>query len=386
MPKENQFLIYNGQVVTPDEIITPGYVAIENGSIAEIGRTSDIDDIEWPHKLDVQWNWILPGFIDLHLQGGFGHSFYTVEPGAVEAVAQNLPRHGVTACLATTALFDGDVTPVQRLHDAIGSLSGHGAEILGIDVEGPFLNLQQRGGFRPEHIHEADPKLFHAILEAGGDRLRKTTLAPEKAVPAGFVRTLIDRGVVAALGHTSASTELMNEAVTLGMHYATHLYNCMVPFHHREPGPIGVCLTRKELVAEIITDGKHVHPDAVRLAIACKGVEGVAATTDGAPILGQPDGTYERWGYKIDVKDGLAVRDDGVLVGSTKPFSEHLKFLVKTIGLPIEKAVCCLSSTPAKVLEAADRKGTLETGKDADIVMLDSEFRVVSTWCRGQQF
>ncbi len=385
MPAPDRLLIHNGQVVTAEGLITPGYVAIENGVIAGFGSTSDIDDIEWEHQYDAQWNWVLPGLIDLHLQGGFGKSFFDADEGVVQTVSQNLPSHGVTGFLATTAFLHNDVTPIAHLRDAIAAYDQPGAEALGIHVEGPFLNAECRGGFSPEHIHEPDSSLFEEILEAAGDRLRMMTLAPEKVVEAGFIRKLIDRGIVAAMGHTAASAEIAGEAVILGMHYATHLYNAMAPFHHREPGPIGVALTRPEVVAELILDGVHVHPDAIKLAVACKGMTGIAACTDGTPLLGQTDGTYERWGHTLTVKDGTARKEDGTLVGTTKPLVKHLEYLSSVTGVPVEEAITAFSATPAKVLGLNDRKGLIQTGYDADIAVISAGFEPIATWCRGVQ-
>ena len=390
MPKENEFLIHNGQVITPEGIITPGYVTIEDSKITAVGITSDIDDTEWPNRYDAQWNFVLPGFIDLHLQGGFGKAFFDVDEGVIETVSTGMPAHGVTGFIATTALIhggpesQGGVEPIERLREAIDAYDGPGAEPLGIHVEGPFLNVDHRGGFLPKHILEPDPPLFEAILEAAGDRLRMMTMAPEKVLDSGFIRTLIDRGIVAAVGHTGASAEVTGEAVTLGMHYATHLFNAMAPFHHREPGPVGAVLTRPAIVAELIADGCHVHPEAMRLAVACKGVDGIAVATDGSPCIGLPDGTYERWGFQLTAKDGTVTRiDDNTLVGTAMPMARHLRNLIDATDLPIDRAVRCLTSTPARVMGLESRKGALAAGYDADITMIRDDFEVVATWCRG---
>ncbi|UIN29954.1 N-acetylglucosamine-6-phosphate deacetylase [Microbacterium binotii] len=320
-----------------------------------------------------------PGFIDLHGHGGGGRS-YEDGPDAVRAARALHLAHGTTRAvlsLATSTLDD----LVDRLR-MIAALTRTAPDILGSHLEGPFLAPGHRGAHAGDLLRAPDPETLDALLAAGGGTVRQVTLAPE--LPGGLdaVRRIVEAGVVAAVGHTSADARIATAAFDAGATVLTHAFNAMPGLHHRFPGPVGAALADDRVVLEIIADGVHLHPDVVRIA-ASAAVGRFALVTDAMAAAGAADGVYRLGALDVEVTSGVAhVAGTDTIAGSTLTQDAALRVAVAA-GVPLVAAVQALTETPARVLGREDL-GTLEPGRLADAVLLSADLRVARVWLGGE--
>ena len=256
-------------------------------------------------------------------------------------------------------------------------------EILGVHLEGPFLNPAYKGAHPAEHLRLPLPGLLEQIMEAAGGNLAMITLAPE--LPGGLeaVAYFARQGVVAAMGHSGAPFDLVRQAVTLGLKHVVHTYSGMAAFHHRRPGPLGASLVLDELSTELVADGIHCHPAAVKLLCRVKKPRQLVLATDASSGAGLPAGEYTLGGAKLDIKNGCSRLADGTLAGSTLTMNRALAGAVEMGGLSLEEAVAAATVNPAAVLGLEARKGALESGKDADVIVMSRAYEVLLTVCKG---
>jgi N-acetylglucosamine-6-phosphate deacetylase len=390
------FVLAGADLVLPDRVIQAGSLRVEGERIAGF----DQDDRNAPAVCDRTGHVIVPGFVDAHVHGVEGID--TLDPGdPIGGIAARLPRYGVTAFSPTTvACSSASLARVlAQVVDARGAADGGSARVLPAHVEGPFLSIEQRGAQPMQWLRNARVALdawetSSAISEHDGvdtltivDRFRSAvgvmTLAPEMDGAARLITWLLERGIRAALGHSSASFEDGLSAIDAGASYATHLFNCMPAFHHRRPGLAGAILHSERVVAEVIADAVHVHPALVKLAVAAKGTGRLMAVTDATSLAGAADGMAGRLGdQSIVVRDGAARLGDGRLAGSVATMDLVFRTLVESVGLSIVDAAMLCATTPSKVLGLEG--GELVSGAPADFVVLDGELRVVETYVRGQ--
>ena len=371
----SDFTLYAEHAVTPDGVRNDVAVRVSAGRIVEVttGMRSDSD-----HSAE----WILPGFIDLHVHGGGGYSVHS--PDEVAKLSTFLPQTGVTAYLPTlsTSAPDATLTFLRAVKDAQRGSSDAGAEIVGSHLEGPFLSKERKGAQPEAHIRVPDETEVDAWIEASQGTLSRVSLAPEVPNARRIIALLAAHGVGVSIGHSNATYEEACEAVEWGAVSTTHTYNAMSPLDHRRPGVVGLALTHPRVTAELISDGVHVHPIAALLLIRAKGPERVAVVTDGVPPMALPPGTH-KWRDREVMSDGVAVRDKaGNLTGSATGMDGALRNLVNW-GVSVQAAAQMLSTTPARLARVDNRKGHIATGYDADLVLLDDQLRPLSTFCRG---
>lgn len=339
-------------------------------------------------QLDVTGCIVAPGFIDTHVHGGAGHNFMMGTDEALAAISRHMVRGGVTACLATTtsaALQDleGALRTAEsaRLRPVDGRV-----QILGVHLEGPFVNPKFRGVHAEAHVREATAAELEAILAAAGQGLKVVTLAPE--IPGGMAatRALASRGMQVSLGHSGASYQEAKAALAAGVRRGTHLFNAMPPIHHRDPGPVTALLEDAGAFVELIVDGHHIHPAIVRMALREVGPDRAVLITDCTDVAGQGDGRFTRWeGTQVTVTNGQARTFSGSLAGSTLRMDQAVANLVNLVGIPLPQALRMAAENPARSIGLLDRKGTLAPGKDADIVVLrEDALSVAWTLVRGQ--
>ena len=324
---------------------------------------------------------LAPGFIDVQINGGFGHDF-TSDPGTIPVLAGHLPTHGVTAFVPTIITSPAD--SVAAALDVVRGLrrpAAGGASVLGLHLEGPFLAPERIGAHESAHLLPPDPSLTRRWSRESGVRL--VTLAPELAGSLAVVRQLVARGVVVSAGHSSASYQELGDAVDVGVRAVTHLFNAMGPFHHREPGIIGRAFTDDRLAASIIVDGHHVHPAAVRTAWAMLGPGRLMLITDAIAGLGMGDGSFELAGTPVQVSDGVARTAEGVLAGSVLSMDAAVRNLIVTTGCSPSEAFASASTTPARLLGETDR-GVIAEGMRADLIVLDGDLSVSMTIIDGK--
>ncbi|MFD7509610.1 N-acetylglucosamine-6-phosphate deacetylase [Streptomyces sp. NPDC059853] len=331
--------------------------------------------------LDLAGHWIVPGFIDIHVHGGGGASFSAGTAEEALTAVDTHRRHGTTTLLASTVT--GTLDDLARQASALSELVEQG-DLAGLHFEGPFISPGRCGAHDPALLRAPEPEAVRRLLDAARGTARMMTLAPE--LPGGIeaVRLLTERGAIAAVGHTDAPYDTVRAAVEAGARAATHLFNAMPALGHRAPGPVAALLEDERVTVELINDGTHLHPAALRLALRAAGPDRVAFITDAMGAAGMGDGSYPLGPLRVEVTGGVARLPEGTIAGSTLTLDRALRRAVTVDGLPIEEAVRALSTTPARLLGLADRTGSLEPGKDADLVVLDAAFTVTGVMRRGE--
>ena len=348
------------------------------------GRITDLKTAASAEGAERVGGLIVPGFIDMHIHGGDGADFMDGNAEANETILRFHARHGTTALAATTLSAS-----VRDLHAAVTAIAAtahdetDGAEICGIHLEGPYINMKNAGAQDPGSIRPADAHELTALL-ALAPRLRWIlTLAPE--IPGA--RTIIEQfknRVVFSIGHTSADHADAVAALEWGATHFTHLFNAMTGMHHREPGVVGAALASADATAELIADGIHVHPAVLRVAASLLGHRAVLVT-DAMRACGLADGRYKLYDYDVTVAEGSARLANGTLAGSVLTMSQAVQNMVELAGLPIDKVIPLATEVPARILGVADRKGKLEKGYDADLVVLTPKFEIERVFARGAE-
>ena len=375
-------LLRNARFVLPDRTVEHGAVLIENERIALITPAATSPGNQ--EQIDLQGLTLFPGFIDVHIHGAVGVDTMDAEPQDLERVSQFLATKGVTGWLPT--LVPAPAADYARSIKAIAEamqLSG-GARILGVHYEGPFVNSAQCGALRSE--------FFRSFSGAGDlDDLARInqpaakhmiTVAPEIDGGVELVRELKRRGWIVSLGHTRASFDLLDKAFAAGAHHMTHFMNAMAPLHHRSPGPVAWGLTRDDVSCDIIADGIHLEPHILRLLLKLKGAANLLLVSDAVAAAGMGDGDYKIWGETITVKDGRTSNPRGAIAGSVITMLDGVR-IMRSLGVPEVGLAKMAATNPARLLGVDQECGSVEEGKRADLVALDSDGRVVLTMIGG---
>ena len=360
-----------GQVLFPDGVLRPGEVTVSDGLIADVRLLENaLDQI------------IAPGFIDLQLNGGYGHDF-TANPASIYHVAAHVLQTGVTAYLPT--IITAPLESYRRALDALSPLdlfsrSGKQSHILGFHFEGPYLSPQRKGAHNPAYLRPNGDPLADGIA---GDGLRLMTLAPELQNGLRAIRDLRTRGVVVSIGHSAATYDQAMAALDAGATWGTHLFNAMSPLHHREPGVIGALLADERAAIGLIADGVHLHPSMFGWLIRAKGAGGIVLVTDAIAAMGQGPGEYALGDRRVLVSATSARLDDGTLAGSILTMDQAVRNLISWDSCSLAEALTMASATPARLL-GLDTLGRLAPGCVADIVVLDETLHVRQTVVGGQ--
>lgn len=375
-----------GRVMTPDRVILDGVVLVEGSRILEVGSRAAVrfsgDEFE---VLDHPRQLLAPGFIDVHIHGALGRDVMEGTGEALEVISRFLATHGTTSFLATTMT----ASPIATLQavEALGRQVDRplpGARMLGLHLEGPFINPEKRGAHSAQHIRPPSTLIFEQLLARSGHRVKLITLAPEVEGSLELIEFARSRGVVVSLGHSNATLEETVAAIDLGAANATHLFNAMRSFSHRDPGILGAVLTAPQIWAELIADGVHVSPAAVELGLRCKGAGKILLISDAVSATGMPEGQYRLADSEVTLSEGVCRTPDGTLAGSILTQDQALRNMVRWSRLPVQSVLGMLTRNPAQSLGIADRKGALAAGKDADMVLLDRDLRVRATIVQGE--
>ena len=365
-----------GRVLMPDGTLDTGHVVIDGDRIASAEHGAV------PAGVPSGPGWtIVPGFVDIHVHGGGGHTMTTGDPDSIAAAAAFHRRHGTTTTLASfvTAAVDELAAALGRVAEWLASAEPSARRrVVGVHLEGPFLSAARCGAQNPDHMVDPTPDAIRRLIEEGRGEVRVVTIAPERDGALDAVRQLVAAGVVAAIGHTDATYEQTSAAVAAGATLATHLGNAMSPLQHRAPGAVGGCLAAPSVVCELIVDGHHLHSGMVRLVAQSKADYGVALITDAISATGAGDGRYVLGSMEVDVVDGVARLAQGhSLAGSTLTMDAAFRNAIDA-GLAIGAASRAASLNPARVIGLGDEVGSIERGKRANLLVLDEALSVVA--------
>ena len=379
--------LHNATVVTPTDVIPRGAVVVgADGRIDFVGSAAHALAASG-ECLDLQGSHLLPGFIDVHTHGGNGITFGQL--GRIRADMREYSRWvtagGVTGFLCSVAAPDA-ATLLQVVAETASALHEGlpGAVGLGMHLEGPFLNPVRKGAFDPHWLHHPTTQEVEALLAAGQGWIRQVTLAPELPGAQPVAAMLRAAGVVASLGHSDLSYELASAALRADWTHVTHTFNAQRGFAHREPGVIGAVLASDAITAELIADGMHVHPAAMKVLLRCIGAERVVLVTDSLAAAGLADGNYELVGSMVTVKHGRATLQDGTLAGSTATLNQCVRNVMVATGVPLADAVRMASLNPAQAMGLANRVGSIAVGKEANLAVVDTLLNVHLAVVRGR--
>jgi N-acetylglucosamine-6-phosphate deacetylase len=362
----------SGRVVTPEGVIESGVVTVEGSTIASIepagsAEPTGVDGVHSGH-------WLVPGFVDIHVHGGGGHTFTTGDAEQARLAAAFHLSRGTTTMLAS--LVSSPFELMLAATKAFAPLAADGV-LAGIHFEGPYLSELRCGAQNPAYLRDPSTVELTELIGTGGGAVRMVTVAPERPGALAAIELLVQHGVVAALGHTDASYEQTLAGVAAGGTVGTHLFNGMRPLHHRQPGPIVALLESPSVVCELIADGVHLHDGTLNFAASVTGPGRAALITDAMAAAGMGDGDYDLGSLAVTVSGGVArLASDGAIAGSTLTMDAALRRAVGA-GVSIVDASRMASGTPAAAIGLADTVGALRPGLRADLVELSEDFQVV---------
>lgn len=371
-------------VVLPDRVIEGGALVAVDGLITDIGEADSVTAAPDARRIDATGLVLAAGLLDIQINGGFGHDF-THEANSVWEVGGHLPRFGVTGFLPTVVTSDSAAREQMLATLAAGPPTGYlGATPLGAHLEGPFLSPQASGAHDPAHLRvpsAADPDVARWSPEAG---VRMVTLAPELDGAIDLITALVSRGVIVAAGHSVADRDQAVAAFDAGATYATHLFNAMPALGHRDPGLVGAALADPRVTVGLIADGVHVHRDVIRMAAQAAARHRVSLVTDATAGLGMSPGEYVLGGRAVVLDDSsVRLAGDDRLAGSALTADEALRRFVSFTGWPVADALATMTSTPARLLNLADR-GALRVGGRGDMTLFTPQLEVVATFIAGR--
>ncbi len=379
---KDTLLISNVRIINPDDQPFKGDVYIEDGKIIQIGQCLSRKAVQ---RIDGQnHDWLLlPGYIDMHIHGSAGHDTMDASPLALHEIAQSLVQEGVTGFLATTmtqtiAKIESALVNVAQFEQQEGE-----AILLGIHVEGPFVSKIRAGAQPEEYMISPTIEQFANWQKMSCYRIKQITVAPEIEGGFTFLEALKNFNVIPSIGHSDATIEEVHQAVSLGISQATHLYNQMRPFHHRDPGVVGGVLLEDNIKVELIVDCVHSHPQAVKLAYRTKGAKGIILITDAMRAKGLQYGEYDLGGQTVYVSEKGAHLANGALAGSVLTMEQAVKNMKAITNCSLQEIVAMSSTNAAEQLQLP-MKSRIEEGFDADFVLLDQQLNVQKTICRGK--
>ncbi len=373
-------LIKNVKIILEEGVIQNHGLIINDDKIEKIIYLDDETEIHVDEIIDGNNQYLSPGFIDIHNHGNTGYDTMDATPEALENIATYHLKNGVTSFLATTV-----TNPQDKLEEAIDNVVDYMQEqsprdpiatLEGIYFEGPYFNVKKKGAQPESAILNPDIKQLQHYIERAQDTIKVVAYAPELPGASAMTEYLNSVSVISAIAHTDASYEQTQQGIEKGMHIATHLYNGMRGFTHRDPGVVGAVLNDARVYGELIVDGVHLHKGAVDLALNAKGVDRLILISDAMEAAGLQDGTYDVGGQAVEVKNGEARLENGSLAGSTLNLNEAVKNVINDNDVRIEDAVKMAATNPAKAIGLSDSIGSIKEGKRADLILFDETITI----------
>ncbi|AIF68041.1 N-acetylglucosamine-6-phosphate deacetylase [Terribacillus saccharophilus] len=373
-------LLRNVRICLPEKLVT-GYLGMRNGEIVEIGEGEPSQ--QYGKEVDGLLQYALPGFIDGHIHGAAGADTMDATQESLHKMAAWLPNEGTTTFVATTITQEEEAIETALEQVRLFIHQAGEAELIGVHLEGPFVNPVKAGAQPLAHIRQPDTELFRKWQKLSGNKIKVVTLAPECDEDYQLTQLLASEQIVASAGHTDSSFEQIKDAAEQGITQLTHLCNQMNGIHHRDVGAVGAAFLLPELMSELIADGIHVAPEMLRLVYQNVGPDRLILITDSLRGKGLEDGTYDLGGQAVTVKDGKALLPDGTLAGSMLQMKDAVRNMATFADVSVADIAKMTAENPAKQYGIYDRKGSLAIGKDADIVLLDDQLTLQATYCKG---
>ncbi|MGH9940400.1 MAG: N-acetylglucosamine-6-phosphate deacetylase [Blastocatellia bacterium] len=380
----NRLAIIGGNVVTPNEVIENGVVLCEDGRIKAVGSSSAIEPEPGSQIVNATGRVVMPGFIDTHFHGSGGDDVMANGAEGIRRISRALLKFGATGFLATTIAARHEEL-MRAVEDTIeaeekDAANPEGSEILGLHIEGPYINARFKGAQPEWGIRDPNFDECNQLLDAAAGRIKIMTIAPELPGGLEMIRMLASAGVAPSVGHSEADYDTALAAIEAGATRATHLFNAMSGVHHRKPGLAAAVLNEPGICAEMICDGVHVNPRMVSLAWKAKGRDGMTLVTDATAAQGVGDGVFTLGDFRIQVRGPLCTLMDGVTIaGSVLTMNRAAGNAMAFTGMSLIDAAHTSSLAPAEACCVADRKGSIEVGKDADLAILNPDFSVSHT-------
>ncbi|MBN1264684.1 MAG: N-acetylglucosamine-6-phosphate deacetylase [Anaerolineales bacterium] len=381
----------NTTILTPTETLSSAaLVAGEDGRITYVGPVRDLPRVEGP-RINLNGRTLIPGLIDVHVHGGNGVNMGVagVSPkefnDELNGYSDWVARGGVTGFLAGILMPDREsMTNLVADYADLFDKGLSGAEGLGVFLEGPFMNVEQKGAIKPPYLRDPDMDEAQGYLDAARGWMRQIAMAPELTGAEEVASLFRKAGVVVAFGHSDTDYEGTRRALEGNWTHITHTFNKHRGLHHREPGAVGAILTSEEITTELIADSMHVHPAVMKLLVRSVGVDRVVLITDATALAGLPDGDYEVMGLTIYVRNGLAKIPEGNIAGSTVTLNRCVRNMVHDVSVSLADAVQMATLNPARAMGFSNRLGSLEVGKDASLAVIDEDVNVYLTMVQGR--
>ena len=371
-------IIKNAMVYTPQHVFAKGDIVIRGGRIV-FGAAPQLDE----EIIDAEGLYALPGLLDLHFHGAVGHDFCDASEEAIQALADFEASKGVLAICPATMTYSEEI--LGGIMDAAAAhKNGRGADLVGINMEGPFISPDKIGAQNPKYLHKADVDMFRRLQERAGGLIKLVDMAPEEDGALDFIARC--RGEVRiSIAHTCTSYETAKKAFAAGASHMTHLYNAMPGITHREPGPI-IAALEDHAEVELITDGVHIHPAMVRFTFNTFGADRVVLIADSMMACGLPDGQYSLGGQAVTVKGPRATLTEhpGVIAGSATCLYDCMRRAVLDMGVPLESAVRAASENPARSIGVDSDYGSLTAGRYGNVILADRELNIQKVIQKGQ--
>ncbi|MGM0472174.1 MAG: N-acetylglucosamine-6-phosphate deacetylase [Bacillota bacterium] len=377
-----------GLIVKADSIYRPQatdyhYLIVENGRVINLTTNLNAYQLENYRLMDYSGYQIIPGLIDIHIHGGAGVGVMDGSIASIRELIAYAAQIGITSFLPTT--LTAPLDKLKQVLDQLKQVAKHSEAIIGVHLEGPFINPQRAGAQAKEHIISPTTKLLAKLLSDYSTVIKLVSLAPEISGGIKALRYLEERGIITSVAHSNANLSVMEEAFAAGLNHATHFFNQMAGFHHRRPGVVGAVLNNENCSCEFIADGIHLHPQVIELLVKTKRLEQLILVSDSLRAAGMAAGDYKLGGLEVRVtEDGRATLADGTLAGSTLQLREAVRNVVEFTALDFSQALQLATFNPAVKLGIESQKGTLEPGTDADFVVVDDKLEVIATYQLGE--